>query len=95
MGTRNLNPRTRTQLIRAAAEDLQDVIEARHPGHCTQCAHSYTRGTPIKRGLTGWDHATCTTSSEADNIHNRLRARRTALKTARQPVEPTRESATH
>lgn len=62
-------------LIAAAAADLPRTINAAFDGQCTTCKKWYKRGSKIRRSLTGWQHATCTTQP-ADDPATRLQQRR-------------------
>jgi hypothetical protein len=76
--------RTKKQLVRDSTNNLPKVVEAKYPGHCTECGTGWSEGARIRRSSTGWMHARCTINTMADaDIHQRMSARREALKAAR------------
>lgn len=76
--------RTKKQLVRDAAGNLPNVVDAKYPGTCTECGTGWAEGARIRRSSTGWMHAKCTINNMANaDIHNRMAARREALKATR------------
>ncbi len=76
--------RTKRQLVRDAAGNLPNVIDAKFSGTCTECGTGWTEGARIRRSSTGWMHARCTLTTMANaDLHQRMAARREALKATR------------